>query len=179
MPELHRQLSSTASSKRKYRVLNKIREYECKSIHILTAFTRFNRIYSCSSSIPEECQQQASSFHILPPVISAKLITRNHFHTQYGIIEIRAKFPEGDWLYPGMRTSFHMPSVYDIYILACGTCEYIILPPVFMRVHSIFKFQYLPALPLSRFARANCSPCGHSEKVKCFSKDSEITEEDA
>lgn len=60
---------------------------------------------SCTSSIPEECHQQASSYHILPPVISAKLITRNYFEFRYGVIEVRAKFPEGDWLYPGTRIS--------------------------------------------------------------------------
>ncbi|XP_032454935.1 beta-1,3-glucan-binding protein isoform X2 [Nasonia vitripennis] len=58
------------------------------------------RLADCSSSIPEECNQQATSYHILPPVISTKLVTRNHFEFRYGVIEVRAKFPEGDWLYP-------------------------------------------------------------------------------
>ncbi|KAJ8673915.1 hypothetical protein QAD02_005177 [Eretmocerus hayati] len=60
------------------------------------------RLADCTSSIPQECQRRALSFHILPPVISAKLTTRNYFDFEYGIIEIRAKFPEGDWLYPEM-----------------------------------------------------------------------------
>ncbi|XP_043581469.1 beta-1,3-glucan-binding protein-like isoform X1 [Bombus pyrosoma] len=56
----------------------------------------------CSSTIRAECQRKATSFSILPPVISARLVTKNSFHFRYGKIEIRAKFPEGDWLYPEM-----------------------------------------------------------------------------
>lgn len=55
----------------------------------------------CTSNISAECLRKATSFNILPPVISARLITSN-FHFRYGKIEIRAKFPEGDWLYPEM-----------------------------------------------------------------------------
>ncbi|XP_043071729.1 gram-negative bacteria-binding protein 2-like, partial [Drosophila grimshawi] len=35
-----------------------------------------------------------------PPVFSAKLHTKNHFHFKYGRVEIRAKMPIGDWLFP-------------------------------------------------------------------------------
>lgn len=49
-----------------------------------------------------ECTRQAASYNILPPVISARFTTRQSFSFQYGKIEIRAKFPEGDWLYPEM-----------------------------------------------------------------------------
>lgn len=55
---------------------------------------------SCTSSIPQECHQQAVAYNILPPVISAKIVTKNHFDFRYGVVEVRAKFPEGDWLYP-------------------------------------------------------------------------------
>ncbi|XP_058792380.1 beta-1,3-glucan-binding protein 1-like [Phymastichus coffea] len=61
------------------------------------------RLADCTSSNTQECEMQAASYHILPPVISAKLITRNHFEFRYGVIEVRAKFPEGDWLYPEIR----------------------------------------------------------------------------
>lgn len=54
----------------------------------------------CTSIIPQECSQNAEAFNILPPIISAKLNTKTQFAFKYGKIEIRAKFPEGDWLYP-------------------------------------------------------------------------------
>ncbi|KAK2585336.1 hypothetical protein KPH14_010017 [Odynerus spinipes] len=55
---------------------------------------------NCTSIILEECTRHAMSYSILPPVISARLNTKNRFSLKYGKIEIRAKFPEGDWLYP-------------------------------------------------------------------------------
>ncbi|XP_076239259.1 beta-1,3-glucan-binding protein [Calliopsis andreniformis] len=54
----------------------------------------------CTSNIPAECTRKAAAFSILPPVMSARLMTKDHFYFRYGKIEIRAKFPEGDWLYP-------------------------------------------------------------------------------
>nr|CAD7408818.1 unnamed protein product [Timema poppensis] len=36
------------------------------------------------------------------PVRSARMITSNSFAFKYGILEIRAKLPEGDWLWPAM-----------------------------------------------------------------------------
>lgn len=56
----------------------------------------------CTSSIPTECLRKATAFNILPPVMSARLTTKTSFGFRYGKIEIRAKFPEGDWLYPEM-----------------------------------------------------------------------------
>ncbi|XP_034174855.2 beta-1,3-glucan-binding protein 1 [Osmia lignaria lignaria] len=56
----------------------------------------------CTSNIEMECSRKAAAFNILPPIISARITTTNSFYFQYGKIEIRAKFPEGDWLYPEM-----------------------------------------------------------------------------
>ncbi|KAL6430254.1 hypothetical protein ACFW04_007762 [Cataglyphis niger] len=58
--------------------------------------------HSCTSTIPEECSRQALSYSILPPIISARLTTKERFVLRYGKIEIRARFPQGDWLYPEM-----------------------------------------------------------------------------
>lgn len=58
------------------------------------------QLADCTSTVPEECSRHAKSYSILPPVISARLNTKDRFSFKYGKIEIRAKFPEGDWLYP-------------------------------------------------------------------------------
>ncbi|XP_046818095.1 beta-1,3-glucan-binding protein-like isoform X2 [Vespa crabro] len=58
------------------------------------------QLADCTSNIPQECSRNAISYNILPPVISARFNTKNRFAFKYGKIEIRAKFPEGDWLYP-------------------------------------------------------------------------------
>lgn len=47
-----------------------------------------------------ECHQKAQAYLILPPVISGKITTRNSFSFLYGTVEIKAKLPRGDWIYP-------------------------------------------------------------------------------
>ncbi|XP_076302470.1 beta-1,3-glucan-binding protein 1-like [Lasioglossum baleicum] len=49
-----------------------------------------------------DCYQSARGAYILPPVISGRLNTKSSFAFQYGHIQIRAKLPHGDWLYPLM-----------------------------------------------------------------------------
>ncbi|XP_050090855.1 beta-1,3-glucan-binding protein 2 [Anopheles aquasalis] len=49
---------------------------------------------------PYECQRKAERATILPPVMSAKLSTKNYFRFRYGRVEIRAKLPKGDWIFP-------------------------------------------------------------------------------
>ncbi|KYN40475.1 Beta-1,3-glucan-binding protein [Trachymyrmex septentrionalis] len=66
-----------------------------------TAYGRL-QLNECTSLVAFECTRQALSYSILPPVISARFTTKERFVLQYGKIEIRAKFPEGDWLYPEM-----------------------------------------------------------------------------
>lgn len=47
-----------------------------------------------------ECSKQAQGWDILPPVFSARVRTRQHFSFCYGQVEVRAKLPAGDWLFP-------------------------------------------------------------------------------
>ncbi|XP_049810775.1 beta-1,3-glucan-binding protein-like isoform X2 [Schistocerca nitens] len=56
---------------------------------------------SCTS-IPDgpECKKVADAWSILPPVKSAKLTTKLSFSFAYGVIEVRAKLPMGDWIFP-------------------------------------------------------------------------------
>lgn len=48
----------------------------------------------------EECFREAKTFSILPPVQSARLITKDSFAFKYGKVEVRAKLPAGDWITP-------------------------------------------------------------------------------
>lgn len=47
------------------------------------------------------CSMNASSYNIIPPVVSSRLITKNHRSFLYGNLEVIAKFPTGDWIVPG------------------------------------------------------------------------------
>ncbi|XP_034942561.1 beta-1,3-glucan-binding protein-like [Chelonus insularis] len=72
------------------------------SYGINTTFHGELRLTECTGIYAGECSRKAMGFSILHPVISTRLMTKDSFSFCYGKIEIRAKFPEGDWLYPEM-----------------------------------------------------------------------------
>ncbi|XP_073946827.1 beta-1,3-glucan-binding protein 1-like isoform X2 [Choristoneura fumiferana] len=47
-----------------------------------------------------DCAREASGAQILPPIITAKVTTKKKFSFKYGRIDVGAKMPLGDWLYP-------------------------------------------------------------------------------
>lgn len=47
-----------------------------------------------------ECDRKSESYQILPPIFSGRLSTKELFSFRYGVVEIRAKLPKGDWIYP-------------------------------------------------------------------------------
>ncbi|XP_055903000.1 gram-negative bacteria-binding protein 1-like [Eupeodes corollae] len=50
--------------------------------------------------ISQECTRHAQFSQILPPVVSARIRTKDFFSFRYGKVEVRAKLPRGDWLFP-------------------------------------------------------------------------------
>lgn len=54
----------------------------------------------CTSNNPNYCEKKAQSYLIMPPVLSARLTTKNSFSFLYGIVEIKAKLPQGNWIVP-------------------------------------------------------------------------------
>ncbi|KAL3274974.1 hypothetical protein HHI36_019749 [Cryptolaemus montrouzieri] len=52
----------------------------------------------CTSHRESDCYTYEDSGFILPPVISAKMKTNRNF--KYGKVEVKAKLPGGDWIYP-------------------------------------------------------------------------------
>ncbi|KAJ8715919.1 hypothetical protein PYW08_013204 [Mythimna loreyi] len=57
-----------------------------------------NLFNGCTSSA-EACMKQAWGADILPPVVSGKIISKGFAFT-YGTVTVRAKLPQGDWIYP-------------------------------------------------------------------------------
>ncbi|XP_055903002.1 beta-1,3-glucan-binding protein-like [Eupeodes corollae] len=47
-----------------------------------------------------ECIRNARFFQVLPPVVSARINTKDFFTFRFGRVEVRAKMPKGDWLFP-------------------------------------------------------------------------------
>jgi len=48
------------------------------------------------------CRREGSAENILPPIQSARLRTAETFALKYGRVEVRAKLPRGDWLWPAI-----------------------------------------------------------------------------
>ncbi|XP_054286599.1 uncharacterized protein LOC129002652 [Macrosteles quadrilineatus] len=67
------------------------------------------------------CHRTAQGFTILPPIYSARLNTENSLSFRYGIVEIRAKFPKGDWLVPDLWLESVNPRVDEKVIIAMST----------------------------------------------------------
>ncbi|KAK3921937.1 Beta-1,3-glucan-binding protein 1 [Frankliniella fusca] len=48
----------------------------------------------------DSCTREAMFSYILPPIVAARINTKNSFSFKYGKIDIRARLPRGDWIYP-------------------------------------------------------------------------------
>lgn len=63
---------------------------------------QFFTILRCTGEIgTQECSLTAAGASIIPPIISAKINTKEKFSFKYGKVEVSAKLPEGNWIYPG------------------------------------------------------------------------------
>ncbi|XP_037972472.2 beta-1,3-glucan-binding protein [Plutella xylostella] len=47
-----------------------------------------------------QCSRESIGAQIIPPIITAKVTTKNKFSFKYGRIEVSARMPRGDWLIP-------------------------------------------------------------------------------
>nr|WCL15047.1 beta-1,3-glucan-binding protein 2 [Sogatella furcifera] len=53
----------------------------------------------CTESNEKLCKKE-KIYTILPPVMSARLTTKESFSFKYGVVEVKAKLPRGDWVVP-------------------------------------------------------------------------------
>ena len=58
-----------------------------------------NNFYGCERT-------SGAGGNILNPIQSAKITTADSFHFKYGRVEVVAKLPEGDWLWPAIWYDF-------------------------------------------------------------------------
>lgn len=61
------------------------------------------RLDDCTDPNKIYCERKAGGDVIINPVRSARLRTKDSFSFKYGRVEIIAKMPQGDWLWPGKR----------------------------------------------------------------------------
>lgn len=60
------------------------------------------RLDDCTDLNPKYCECQAGGDVIINPVRSARLRTKDSFSFKYGRVEIVAKMPSGQWLWPAI-----------------------------------------------------------------------------
>ncbi|KRT81459.1 hypothetical protein AMK59_5856 [Oryctes borbonicus] len=53
---------------------------------------------TCTASVAYDCHRTPAGGYALPPIFSSRISSKNFF--KYGRVEIRAKLPKGDWVYP-------------------------------------------------------------------------------
>jgi len=56
----------------------------------------------CTDSNFFGCRRQGTPTNIINPIRSARVHTKDLFYFKYGTLEIRAKLPTGDWLWPAI-----------------------------------------------------------------------------
>lgn len=69
-------------------------------LHITSAQLDLSDRCTGTHNKQKECVLLTSGPLIMPPVVAPRLSTKESFAFKYGRIEIRAKFPKGDWLVP-------------------------------------------------------------------------------
>ena len=74
----------------------------------------------CTSNQFWGCSRQGSPEHIVNPIQSARLRSDKSFNFKYGKMEVRAKMPKGDWIWPGACFNF---SVGKFLYLGGGGCR--------------------------------------------------------
>ncbi|XP_075979240.1 beta-1,3-glucan-binding protein-like [Anticarsia gemmatalis] len=62
-------------------------------------YTGSLNLFSGCTSAAEACMMDAWGANILPPIVSGR-ITSKAFAFTYGTVHVRAKLPQGDWVYP-------------------------------------------------------------------------------
>ncbi|XP_045450696.1 beta-1,3-glucan-binding protein-like [Melitaea cinxia] len=74
-----------------------------------------------------ECYREAIGAQILPPIITAKITTKNTFNFKYGRIDVRARMPRGNWIFPEIqlqpRDNIYGPQNYASGLLRIATVK--------------------------------------------------------
>ena len=110
-------------------------------ISIIVQQTVISSLSRCTCPLSWGCSRTGTADNIINPIMSAALRTPLSFSFTYGTIEVRAKMPAGDWIWPGeilvMREREYsqvqsewqyflsMNKSLRLYLLDCITCLYL------------------------------------------------------
>ena len=57
---------------------------------------------TCTQAENSGCRREGEN-GIIPPIMSARLRSFEKFAFRFGRVEVRARMPVGDWMWPGIR----------------------------------------------------------------------------
>lgn len=85
---------------------------------------------SCTGTTVEQCSVHSNSTLgvIIPSVQSARFNTKGKVSIKYGRVEVVAKFPVGDWLWPAICELFSFPSL-NLEAFSAPFIGYFFFPP--------------------------------------------------
>lgn len=61
-----------------------------------------NKICRCTASGDNGCERTGNAKTIINPIQSARIKTQHSFQFKYGTVEVIARNPRGDWLWPAI-----------------------------------------------------------------------------
>lgn len=89
---------------------------------------------TCTNGVNWGCDRTSFGQEILPPIMSGKVTS--HAAIKYGRVNVRARIPKGDWIWPGLLKSQFIP-------LTGKNCNYSL--NIFLIAISTFLDSYLAA----------------------------------
>ncbi|XP_059057977.1 beta-1,3-glucan-binding protein-like [Achroia grisella] len=81
----------------KLRIVPKLQQNQPGFTNVSIIVDKLNLFEGCTAPT---CSKQPTGADILPPVVSGRITTSLGFKFKYGTVHVRAKLPQGDWLYP-------------------------------------------------------------------------------
>lgn len=70
--------------------------------------------FRCTNSQWYGCSRTGTPQNLLNPIKSARIRSLYSFSFKYGKVEVRAKLPSGDWLWPGIC---NFQKIFDYYFI--------------------------------------------------------------
>ncbi|XP_045450595.1 beta-1,3-glucan-binding protein-like [Melitaea cinxia] len=92
-------IAPTVSVQGGYLYIKPILQQDLPGFSNSSIYTGTLDLFSGCTATATKCLAEAWGASILPPIASGRVTSRSFAFT-YGVVEVRAKLPQGDWLYP-------------------------------------------------------------------------------
>lgn len=129
----------------------------------------------CTSNADYGCFRQGTGTNYINPIQSARLRTVHSFNFRYGRVEVEAKMPKGDWLWPGKslpqsKPYFHSTSTLGVACLASDVIETKVRLDILLRVwlkHNDYRVLHILDCFICAEMRSKNSVCFFQQLYGC------------